>query len=163
MSSGATRRLSIVTTPASTLLRQLFPSWEFFDVARLPPTLQLRRLSLQGGPGYWLGAVHPSPRRWWHLLYNPAGTQSLAAQTLVERWYTELVELEALAPACRESLALVTALAESALSESVVTKVDAAEGDDWQFRLVIIDDDEGTTEVVYESDRIPRVSAPTAR
>lgn len=163
MSSGATRRLPIVTTPASTLLRQLFPSWEFFDVARLPPALQLRRLSLQDGPGHWLGAVHPSPRRWWHLLYNPAGTQSLAAQTLVERWYTELAELGEDAPACRESLALVRALAESALSESAVTVADAAEGDGWQFRLVIIDGDEGTTDVVYESDRITRVLASGAR
>jgi len=103
------------------------------------------------------------PRRWWHLLYNPAGTQSLAAQTLVERWYIEQAELGEDAPACRESLALVRALAESALSEIADSVADAAEGDGWQFRLVIVDDDEGTTDVAYESDRITRVLASGAR
>ena len=144
-----------MTTATSTLLRQLFPSWEFFDVARLPPTLELRRLSAQGEPGAWVGVVHPSPRRWWHLFFNPAGTQTLAAQTLVERWYTELIELEVDAPAYRESLALVTALAESALAETAL-----AEGSGWQFRLVVIDEEERTVDVVYESERMTLDVAP---
>ncbi len=147
-----------MTTPASTLLRQLFPSWEFFDVARLPPTLQLRRFSTQGEPGVWLGAVHPSPRRWWHLFFNPAGTRTLAAQTLVERWYTELVELGEDAPESRESLTLVIALAEHCLAEA-----DTAVGDGWQLRLVVFDEAERTTDVVYESDRIALEYAPVAR
>jgi len=138
--------LPTVTTPTSTLLRQLFPSWKFFDVARLPPTLQLRQLPAHGEPGHWLGVVNPTRRRWWHLLFNPAGTRTLAAQTLVERWYTELIEFGEDAPACRESLALVIALAESALAEA-----DATAGNGWQFRLVVLDSDEDTTHVVYES------------
>ncbi len=127
-------------------------------MARLPPALQRRWLSSQGAPGDWIGVVQPSPRRWWHLLFNPAGTQTLAAQTLVERWYLELVELGEAAPACRESLTLVTALAESALVQA-----DAAEGDGWQLRLVVIDEADGTTDVVYESDRIVWDVAPASR
>lgn len=117
-------------------------------MARLPPTLQCRLLPVAGAPEPWVGVVHPSPRQWWHLLFNPAGTETLAAQTLVERWYTELVELGAHATACQESLALVTALAENALTP-------LARHDGWQLRLIVTDDEDGFTEVVYESDPLP--------
>lgn len=146
-----------MTTPTSTLLRQLFPSWEFFDVARLPPTLQFRLLSGSGTAAPWRGVVHPSPRRWWHVVFNPAGTQTLAAQTLVERWYTELVEQGEQAPACIASLKLVTALAESALAESALSDratPPSAAHDGWQLRLIVTDDEDGFMEVVYESDRM---------
>lgn len=149
-----------MTTPSSTLLRQLFPSWEFFDVARLPPTLQIRLLPIDGAPGAWLGVVRPSPRRWWHLLFNPAGTQTLAAQTLVERWYTELVEEGAPSAACQESLALMTALAELALAELALEP--SAGYDGWQLRVIVTDGDDetdGVMEVVYESDRLMRSTA----
>lgn len=147
-----------MTTPSSTLLRQLFPSWEFFDVARLPPTLQLRLLSAIGGPGPWQPVVRPSPRRWWHVVFNPAGTQTLAAQTLVERWYTELVELGDQSASSRESLGLVTALAEHALAMRALAP---SSGDDgWQLRLVVTDDADGSMDVVYESDRL---SLPNGR
>jgi hypothetical protein len=136
-----------MATPSSTVLRQLFPSWEFFDVARLPPTLQLRLLPSRGVAGPWSGVVRPSPRRWWHVVFNPAGTQTLAAQTLVERWYTELVEQGEEAPASIASLTLVMALAESGLPPS-------AEGTEWQFRLIVTDDEDGFMEVVYESGRL---------
>ncbi|WP_396201565.1 hypothetical protein [Gemmatimonas sp.] len=141
-----------MTTPTSTLLRQLFPSWEFFDEARLPPTLQLRLLPRGDAPAPWLRVVQPLPRRWWHVVFNPAGTRTLAAQTLVERWYTELIELGEDAPASIESLTLVTALAESAVPRS------AAIGD-WQLRLIVTDDDESHVDVVYESDRLALPSA----
>ena len=56
-------RLLIVTSPSLTLLRQLFPSWEFFDVARLPPSLQFRLLPDEEEPGAWYDVVRPAPRR----------------------------------------------------------------------------------------------------
>ncbi len=136
-----------MTTPSSTLLRQLFPSWEFFDVARLPPTLQIRLLPEAGACDGWLEVVRPSPRRWWHVLFNPAGTQTLAAQTLVERWYTELVDGGAHTAACQELFSLVTALAARALHPS-------AGHDGWQLRLIVTDDEDGAMDVVYESDRL---------
>lgn len=141
-----------MTTPSSTLLRQLFPSWEFFDVARLSPTLQLRRLPSGAEPGAWLGVVRPAPRRWWQLFFNPAGTQTLAAQTLVERWYSELIEQGEDTPACRESFAVITALAEGTLAERGV--VPLAERGGWQLRLVVIDEEARTMEVVFESGRM---------
>lgn len=144
--------MPIVTTPSSTLLRQLFPSWEFFDVARLSPTLQLRRLPSGAEPGAWLGVVRPAPRRWWQLFFNPAGTQTLAAQTLVERWYTELIEQGEDAPACRESFAVITALAEGTLAGRAVGPLTERGG--WQLRLVVIDEEAHTMEVVFESGRM---------
>ncbi|QJR36823.1 hypothetical protein [Gemmatimonas groenlandica] len=140
-------------TPSSTLLRQLFPSWAFFDEARLPPTLQLRLLPDSGTTGSWQHVIRPSPRRWWHVVFNPAGTQTLAAQTLVERWYTELVELGERSAACQESLSLVTSLAEHALAEHALAA--STDGRDaWQLRLIVTDDDDGVIHVVYESDRL---------
>ena len=137
-------------------------------MARLPPTLQLRLLPGSGAAGPWLDVVRPSPRRWWHLVFNPAGTETLAAQTLVERWYTELVELGEQAPSSIESLTLVTALAESALAESALAESALAEStlpppagiDGWQLRLIVTDDEDGFMEVVYESDRL---ALPVAR
>ena len=79
-------------------------------------------------------------------MFNPAGTRTLAAQTMVEWWYTELVELGEQAPSSIESLTLVAALAESALPPS-------AGADAWQLRLIVTDDD-GSMEVVYQSDRL---------
>ena len=146
-----------MTTPSSTLLRQLFPAWEFFDVARLPPTLQLRLLFGNGTTSPWDPVVRPAPRRWWHVVFNPAGTQTLAAQTLVERWYTELVELGERSAACQESLALVTALAENALASNALAP--SAGYDGWQLRLVVTDDEDGAMDVVYESDCLTRPNA----
>lgn len=133
----------------------------------MQPTLQLRLHPSKGELGAWRGVVHASPRRWWNLFFNPAGTQSLAAQSLIERWYAELVEMGSDAPASRESLGLVMALSKSAFAEGALTEranieADASEGDGWQLRLVLVDDESGTTEVVYESESITRVRSPTA-
>ena len=121
-------------------------------MARLPPTLQLRRLPAGEVAAPWIGVIRPMPRRWWHVLFNPAGTRTLAAQTLVERWYTELVELGEQAPATTESLRLVTALAESVLANPASPPSAAHDG--WQLRLIVTDDEDGFLDVVYESDRL---------
>jgi hypothetical protein len=146
--------IAVVTTPTSTLLRQLFPSWEFFDVARLPPTLQLRLLPVEGPAAAWLDVVVPSARRWWHVLFNPEGTRTLAAQTLVERWYTELSELGEASAACRESLALVTALAERSVADRSVADralTDPSRIGGWELRLVVVDEEDDAMEILYES------------
>ena len=138
-----------MTTPASTALKLLFPSWEFFDEATLPPTLQCRRFPCQGEPGSWIDVVQPPPRRWWNLLFNAKGTETLAAQSLVERWYTELIELGEHAPTYQQTLALVTALAEHAFA-----KHRHHTDDPWQLRLVVRDTDTNTIDVAYQSDRL---------
>lgn len=152
-------RLLIVTSPSLTLLRQLFPSWEFFDVARLPPTLQFRVLPDKEEPVAWYDVVRPAPRRWWHLLFNPAGTQTLAAQTFVEQWYTELVEREEEAASCEGSLQLVIALSDGARRAHQPSGSAAPGG--WQLRLIVVDESDGTLEVVYESDRLTSDCAPS--
>ncbi len=124
-----------MATPTATLLRQLFPSWEFFDVAGVPPSLEYRLLADDGSAGPWMPAVCVPVRRWWHVLFNPEGTRALAAQTLVERWHRELTELGPHAVATASSQALVNAL------------VAARAGDRrWQLRLVVQDDEHGTAE-----------------
>ena len=162
-SASKAHRLPFVTTPSSILLRQLFPSWEFFDVARLPPTLQLRVLCPNEAAGDWLEVVRAAPRRWWHLILNPAGTQTLAAQTLVERWYTELLESGEDALICRDTFVLVQALAESALigGAQATTTTTTTLRSDWQLRLVVVDEESGDVEVVYESARFPAANALT--
>ena len=138
-------------TPSSTLLRQLFPSWAFFDVTGLPPTLQVRLLPSRDAAGGWRNVIRPPRRRWWHVVFNPEGTQTLAAQTLVERCYTELLELGEQTPAYRESLVLVRAVAERAVADDAVAAWAGCAG--WQLRIIVTDDDDGLVQVVYESDR----------
>ena len=83
-------------------------------------------------------------------MFNPEGTQTLAAQTLVERFYAELVELGAQTNAGSESLLLVKALAERALADDAVSAW--AQRDAWQLRLIVTDDESDFMDVVYESD-----------
>lgn len=78
-----------------TLARLLFPSWAFFDTPRELPVLEIRRAST--GPDVqaaeldaWMPALQHSPRAWWQLLFNAAGTRDLAAQALVHRMHFEL-------------------------------------------------------------------------
>jgi hypothetical protein len=146
-----------VTTPSRTVLGLLFPSWTFFDAARLTPTLQVRRLATDGPADVWRAAVTPPRRRWWHVVFNPAGTQTLAAQTLVEAWYRELTEDSGEAPADGASLPLVMALAEWAVLDLVGPVV--RDGDDWQLRLVVTHAEGGEFEVIYESGRMARPMA----
>jgi hypothetical protein len=119
------------------LLRLLFPSWAFFDVAGAPPTLEVRAHPPGGAPGPWMAVVRAPARRWWHLVFNPEGTRALAEQTLVERWCDEL-EAGGMESA-RESVtgALVGQLAASAAPPGWRTGREAG----WQYRLVVADTD----------------------
>lgn len=69
----------------ATLARLVFPSWAFFDRLGEPAALELR----PDGATAWLPAVVPVPRRWWHVVWHPAGTRTLAAQGVVERAVAE--------------------------------------------------------------------------
>ena len=147
-----------MTTPFRTLLGLLFPSWTFFDAVRLTPLLQLRRLPAPGAAGEWVLALTPLRRRWWHVLFNAAGTQTLAAQTVVEGWARELSG-PAYSADGGSSLPLVLAMAEHAVRERGWCTADSANA--WQLRLVVTESDdaanahhEGET-LLYESDRLP--------
>jgi hypothetical protein len=71
---------------AAALLRLCFPSWKFFDSAGTLPELQVRRLGHPDTAHGWVPALGPSTRPPWALLFNPAGTERLAAQSIVERF-----------------------------------------------------------------------------
>jgi hypothetical protein len=146
------RRLRGVTTSSRTLLGLLFPSWTFFDAVRQTPTLQVRRLPVDGSEGEWRAAVTPPSRRWWHVVFHPAGTQTLAAQTLVEMWCRELMEQEDASAAGGASLSLVMALAERAVAAMAGSV--PRDGEGWQVRMVVTDEDDDRVRVLYESGRV---------
>jgi len=141
------------------LSRLLFPSWAFFDVAGATPMLEVRRCAPAGAgehgeenakacSGQWLAALQAPTRRWWHLLFNPAGTRMLAAQTLVERWLMEQARDGADAPAAQLSLELVTNLAASSIPDAWRSGAQAG----WQWRVTLRD--EHGADVVHVSGPI---------
>lgn len=91
-------------------------------------------------------------------MFNPAGTQTLAAQTLVEGWSRELTEHADAARTGGASLPLVMALAEQALAEPALAEPGFPTlhgGGGWQLRLIVMDDDDEHITVLYESGRLP--------
>lgn len=123
----------------STLLRLLFPSWAFFDEAVIPPTLEVRRTSMNGADEPWVSAVRAPRRRWWHVAFNPEGTRALAAQTLVERLYLAEVNGEADSDDARLLRTLVGNVTESALVDGAAHRGGAASAMHWEWRIVIRD------------------------
>jgi hypothetical protein len=165
-----------VATPLSTLLRLLFPSWEFFDVARRPPALEVLVRHENRPTGVWQRVVYPPTRRWWHLVCNPAGTRTLAAQTIVERCYAELDRDDGDPAARQAAMTMVGALAESWVRRAdasgqsrrpTTQRDDMDEPAIWQWRIIVHDDESGTTAVVYVSGiqttgaRAPRSGSTT--
>lgn len=112
-------------------MRLLFPSWAFFDEAAAPPTLEVRRASDVGDDGPWTAVVRAMPRRWWQLLFNPEGTRTLAAQTLVERLYLAIANGEAESDDAITTRALVENLAETAAVHALRSGAD--EGLQWRI------------------------------
>lgn len=130
-----------------TLLRLIFPSWAFFDVAMAPPVLEVRVFSATGEAGPWRAAVQAPRRRWWHLVFNPSGTRALAWQTVVERWCDEHVGTppnQAAAPGGDVTSTLLEHLAEGAARQ-------LGAGAGWQWRIVVTEGAAPT--VVAEGDR----------
>jgi hypothetical protein len=120
----------------TTLLRLLFPSWAFFDVASAPPALEVRPRPANGEPGAWRAVVQAPPRRWWHLVFNPLGTRALLQQTLVERWCDE-VDGTATNELDDSTAAMTTRLLEH-LAEGATVGAWRSGGDaGWEWRVVV--------------------------
>jgi hypothetical protein len=147
------RRFTDVTTPTRTLLGLLFPSWTFFDAVRATPALEIRPFPTAGMAGDWRPAVTPPRRRWWHLVFNPAGTHTLAAQTLVEAWCRELLDAEQPPSPESQSFPLVLALAKAAVAAEGAAALPSPHG--WQLRLVLRHPEDGRREVLHETGRLP--------
>ncbi len=118
------------------LLRLLFPSWAFFDTAGAAPVLEVRAHAatdplLTSSPHGWQPVVRPLKRRLWHVLFNPGGTLTLAEQTIVERWHSEIEE---------EVESDVTRAMVERLVAAHVAALGAARRDvQWQYRLRVGD------------------------
>jgi hypothetical protein len=136
-----------VIDPTRTLFGLLFPSWTFFDTVRLTPTLEVRRLPIDGTAGDWRAAIVPEQRRWWNVVFNPAGTRILAAQTVVETWFREVIDADARDTAHCPSFPLVRALAGRSLAVAPLRP-----GDRWALRLVVRHEADGQVDVVCEHD-----------
>ena len=66
------------------LVRVFIPSWRFFDRVGARPRVYV------GAGSSWRPLFTPPPRRWWRLLFNPAGNLHHANQNLVERLLSEV-------------------------------------------------------------------------
>ena len=160
-----------MATPLSVLLRLLFPSWAFFDIVGEPPSLEVLVHHEHHPTGVWQRVVYPARRRWWHILFNPAGTRTLAAQTVVERCYAELISDDGDAASRRGPVAVVDALAAAWVRHegSGAPRMEPTTGHDdrqerasWQWRIIVRDAESGTTAFVYVSD-VHTVSTRTPR
>jgi hypothetical protein len=125
---------SSVPQALAVFLRLAFPSWAFFDVAEDPPILAIRRVPAGHHHVPWVPVVVAPARRWWHVVFHPDGTRTLAAQSMVER----------LADALAES---PTDIATDARFERVAALAAAAvpgdwHGSPWEWRIAIGDRDD---------------------
>ena len=93
----------------------------------------MRRVLSGGGDEPWTAAVRAAPRRWSQMLFNPRGTRTLAAQTLVERLYLAVVNGEADTRDAITARALVENFAETVAVDEL--RVGAWMG--WQWRIVV--------------------------
>jgi hypothetical protein len=117
----------------ATLLRLSFPSWAFFDRVGTPPRLELRRVDDDGRGDAWRPAIAVSGRRWWHVLWHPRGTRTLAAQVAVERWHATLDDGDA---ADRRERVRAHATAHALAAACAAAMPDATAGSTWRLRLV---------------------------
>lgn len=117
----------------------------------IPPSLEVRRVSNSGVVEPWIMAVEPPSRRWWHVVLNPEGTRTLAAQTLVERLYLAEVNGEADSDDARTVRSLVANVGESALVGVGAHEAKLPAATPWEWRIVIRDD---TGERTVVSERV---------
>ena len=134
-------------SPVSTLARLLFPSWALFDIPSSPPTLEIRRAPSAGDFAEWRPAFVAPGRRWWHLVFNPGGTQVLWYQTQVERFYLQRVN-DVNADADQRASAITV----RAIAEACVPAQRPRDGAPcWQYRIVVRPPHEPSPLVAYES------------
>jgi hypothetical protein len=130
-----------------TLARLLFPSWAFFDIHASPPSLEIRRSASNGDGGAWRPAFAAPDRRWWHVLFNPLGTQVLWYQTQIERFCASLSDDDDQHAEAHAAALTVRAIAE----HCVLARWPHERMPGWQYRVVIAAHDRGSPTVVFES------------
>jgi hypothetical protein len=79
------------------------------------------------------------PRRWWHLLWNPAGTRALAEQAIVERLDVLRAGGEDASPEGLVSQVLVERLAASTVPAEWLAGPHAG----WQYRIAVMGEPDG--------------------
>lgn len=133
--------------PLSTLARLLFPSWAFFDVHASPPSLEIRRSASNGDIGEWQPAYTAPDRRWWHVVFNPIGTQVLWYQTQVERFCANIANDDN-----SHAETVAAALTVRDIAEQCVPARWHRDGSPgWQYRVVVAANDPGAPTVVFAS------------
>lgn len=144
--------------PRSTLARLLFPSWAFFDVPDAPPQLEIRQDSRGAVGGSWQSAFSAPTRRWWHLLFNPMGTQVLWYQTQIERFCANVAngfENGTDNSSVHDVERQVAALIVRKIAERCIPRQwPRDESPSWRYRIVMASHptDSGPPTVVFESD-----------
>ena len=95
--------------------------------------LEVRPVSSGGGEKPWTAAVCAAPRRWFHVCFNPTGTRTLAAQTLVERLYLAAVNDDVGTGDAITARALVGNFVETVATNELRIGAEMC----WQWRIVV--------------------------
>ncbi len=87
------RRSQVVQGPWLFFFRAFFPNWKFFHAVGLAPRLYVRGQTAAGEWTAWHLLYPQLPRRWHHLLHNPAVNLALAHQNLVDHLANDVHDL----------------------------------------------------------------------
>ncbi len=122
-------------------LRAFFPNWKFFHAVGHAPRLYVRGQQPEGAWSDWQPVYPRLPRRWHHVLHNPAVNLALTQQNLVDHLANDINELpEGGDIRTRVSYQLVARLAHEALrggrwGEVPMLKLPLPACSAWQFEL----------------------------
>ena len=158
------RRGPVLQGPWLFFLRAFFPNWKFFHAVGHAPRLYVRGRQAQGAWGDWQRVYPRLPRRWSHVLHNPAVNLALTQQNLVDHLANDINDLPEGAD-IREKVSyqLVARLAREALGggrwgEVPMLAQPMAAFSAWQFELLMEHPDlgQGTrTALMLQSPEMP--------
>lgn len=92
---GLRRRSQVVQGPWLFFFRAFFPNWKFFHAVGQAPRLYVRGQTATGTWTPWQLLYPRLPRRWGHVLHNPAVNLALSHQNLVDHLANDVHDLPA--------------------------------------------------------------------
>lgn len=90
---GFRRRAQVVQGPWLFFFRAFFPNWKFFHAVGQAPRLYVRGQTAAGDWTAWQLLYPRLPRRWRHVLHNPAVNLALSHQNLVDHLAQDVRDL----------------------------------------------------------------------
>ena len=90
---GLRQRAQVVQGPWLFFFRAFFPNWKFFHAVGQAPRLYVRGQTAAGDWTAWQLLYPRLPRRWRHVLHNPAVNLALSHQNLVDHLAQDVHDL----------------------------------------------------------------------